>query len=70
MKKPFLDAQSVDLQRGAGFYYDKCIAVRSRRDVSVILVDLGGHDLLRKDFGEYGRINFRLAMFDEKAPLW
>jgi hypothetical protein len=70
MKKPILDAQSVDLQRGAGFYYDKCIAVRSRRDVSVILVDLGGHDLLRKDFGEYGRINFRLAMFDEKAPLW
>jgi hypothetical protein len=70
MRKPILDARSVDLERGAGFYYDKCIAVRTNHDVSVILVDQLSHLLLRKDFGERSRINFRLAMFGETTPLW
>jgi len=70
MRKPVLDARSVDLERGAGFYYDRCIAVRTNHDVSVILVDQVSHLLLRKDFSERSRIDFRLAMFDEKAPLW
>jgi hypothetical protein len=70
MRKPILDARSVDLERGAGFYYDKCIAVRTNHDVSVILVDQLSHLLLRKDFGEPSRINFRLAMFGETTPLW
>jgi hypothetical protein len=69
VRKPILDARSIELQRGAGFYYDRCIAVRMKHDVSVILVDKGSHQLLRKDFGERGRIDFRLAMFNEKGPL-
>jgi len=64
-RKPILDARSVDLQRGAGFYWDRCIAVRTKHDVSVILIDQVSHELLRKDFKEPG-----LAMFDQKAPLW
>jgi hypothetical protein len=70
VRKPILDARSIELQRGAGLYYDRCIAVRTKHDVSVILVDQGSHQLLRKDFGERGRIDFRLAMFNEKGPLW
>jgi hypothetical protein len=64
-RKPILDARSVDLQRGAGFYWDRCIAVRTKHDVSVILIDQVSHELLRKDFKELS-----LAMFDQKAPLW
>jgi hypothetical protein len=64
-RKPILDARSVDLQRGAGFYWDRCIAVRTKHDISVILIDQVSHELLRKDFKELS-----LAMFDQKAPLW
>jgi hypothetical protein len=64
-RKPILDARSVDLQRGAGFYWDRCIAVRTKHDVSVILIDQVSHELIRKEFKEPG-----LAMFDQKAPLW
>jgi hypothetical protein len=70
MRKPILDAQSVYLERGAGFYYDICIALRTNDDVSVILVDQVSHRLLRKDFSERSRINFKLAMFDEEGALW
>ena len=70
MRKPISDARSVDLERGAGFYYDKCIAVRTKHHVSVILVDQVSHLLLHKSFSENGRIDFRLAMFDKRAPLW
>ena len=65
MRKPILDAQSVYLQRGAGFYYDRCIAVRSKNNVSVILVDQVSYRLLDRGFSENSRIDFRLAMFDE-----
>ena len=70
MRKPISDARSVDPERGAGFYYDKCIAVRTKHHVSVILVDQVSHLLLHKSFSENGRIDFRLAMFDKRAPLW
>ena len=69
-RKPILEARTVDLERGAGFYHDKCIAVRTGHDVSVILVDQVSHRLLRKDFGEGGPTDYRLAMFDMNTPLW
>ena len=65
-RKPILDARSVALERGAGFYYDKCIVIRMNDGISAVVVDEVSHLLLRKDF----YFNYRLAMFDENAPLW
>jgi hypothetical protein len=70
MRKPILEARTISLERGAGFYYDDCIAVRTKHDLSVILVDRVSHVLLRKDFSEDGHVDFRLAMYDENAVLW
>ena len=70
LRKPILDAKLVDLRRGAGFYYDKCIAVRTNRDISVILIDQLSNILLHKQYSERSRTNFRLAMFDASTPLW
>ena len=69
-RKPILEARSIALKRGAGFYYDRYVAIRWRASLSIIIVDEVFHRLLRKDFSEYGRSDFKLAMYDEEAPLW
>jgi len=69
-RKPILEARSVTLERGAGFYSDRCLAVRWKNGLSVIIVDEVSHQLLRKDFWENGHVDFRLAMYDGKTPLW
>jgi hypothetical protein len=61
--KPILDARLVNLERGAGFYYDQCIAVRDEHTVSAVLLDLVGHSVA-------GGFQSRLAMFDDKGKLW
>ncbi len=69
-RKPILEARSVVLDRGHGFYYDRCVVIRSKAELSVILIDEVSHILLRNDFQEDGHISFRLAMHDENTPLW
>lgn len=66
-RKPIFGAASVDLDRGAGFYYDKCIVVRTKRDLSVIVANVTGHTLRYKYISGP---NFLLAMYDQDAPLW
>jgi hypothetical protein len=70
MRKPILDARSVSLERGVGFYYDKCIVIRTEKDVSAMLIDEVSHIVSRNDFNEYTNIDFRLAMHDRNTPLW
>ena len=64
-RKPILEARSVDLERGAGHYYVKCITVRSKKDLTVVLVDHVSYRFLRKEFN-----GTTLAIFDILAPLW
>ena len=61
--KPILDARLVNLERGAGFYSDQCIAVRDEHTVSAVLLDFVGHSVA-------GGLQSQLAMFDDKGELW
>jgi hypothetical protein len=63
IRKPILDARRVNIQRGAGFYYDRCIAVRTKDHVFAILIDLESHRVRLKTFD-------KLAAFDKETPLW
>lgn len=63
IRKPILDARIVWLERGAGFYYDRCIAVRTEGNVFAILIDLTSHRVRLKTFD-------KLAAFDNDTPLW
>ena len=63
IRKPILDARIIFLERGAGFYYDRCITVRTKNVVSAILIDLVSHRVRLRTFDE-------LAAFDSDTPLW
>ena len=60
--KPIVEARVVRVERGAGFYYDQCIAVRAK-EPSAFLLDLVSHRVV-------GGFQSRLAMFDDKGELW
>jgi hypothetical protein len=67
-RKPILDARSVGLERGGGFYYDKCVAIRTRQGIAVFLIDeAGSFDLPHFEF--HGQ-DAKLAMYDDNTPLW
>jgi hypothetical protein len=61
--KPIVEARAVHLQRGAGFYYDQCIAVRGEGTVFAFILDLVSHRVV-------GGFQSQLAMFDDKGELW
>jgi hypothetical protein len=60
----------VPLERGAGFYFDRCVAIRSNSIMSILLIDNIGNTFYRQDFSESTRVSFQLAMRDREAPLW
>jgi hypothetical protein len=70
MRRPILDARIVPLERGAGFYFDRCVAIRSNSIISILLIDDIGNRIYRQDFSESTRVSFQLAMRDREAPLW
>lgn len=61
--KPILDARLVNLERGAGFYYDQCIALRNEQTVSAVLLDFVFHRVV-------GGFQSRLSVFDDSSELW
>jgi hypothetical protein len=65
--KPILEARSVKLERGAGFYFDQCVVIRSKAVLNVILTDAYGHQLLSYSFSGQAQ---KLAMFDDDVDLW
>jgi hypothetical protein len=65
--KPILDARVVRVERGGGFEIDECIAIRGEGIVLTALVDLVNHRIVSHDFGVLQR---RLALFDDKGELW
>jgi hypothetical protein len=65
--KPILEARSVKLERGAGFYFDQCVVIRSKEDLQVILTDAVGHRLRSYNFSGQGQ---KLAVLDDDADLW
>ncbi len=67
MRKPILDARIVPLDRGGGFYFDDCIAVRSRDETAVILTDPTGKRLHFRNFD--GSQN-QLSLLPPDESLW
>jgi hypothetical protein len=65
--KPILEARSVKLERGAGFYFDQCVVIRSKEALQVILADAVGNRLRSYSFSGQGQ---KLAMFDDDVDLW
>jgi hypothetical protein len=57
-RKPILGARDVMVERGAGFYFDQCLVVRSKHETAVILTDSVGNRY--RDFYEEKQ---QLAMF-------
>ena len=66
-RRPILDIQSIGLERGAGFYYDTCLAVRSKDMLAVILLDGVSHRAVLEDFGSDRAF---LAMAAKQTSLW
>ena len=66
-RKPILDARSISLERGSGFYYDTCLAVRSKDMLAVILLDGVGHRAVLEPFEEDRAF---LAMSGQRTGLW
>jgi hypothetical protein len=66
-RKPILEARSVKLRRGAGFYFDECIVIRSKETLQVILTDGVGNELRAYSFSGQGQ---KLAMLDDDVDLW
>lgn len=66
-RRPILDVRTVPLERGAGFYFDRCVAVRSGTDITAILIDDVSNRLHRRDFSGQ---EARLAVFNPRADLW
>jgi hypothetical protein len=58
-RKPILDARSVGLERGGGFYYDKCVAIRTRQGIAVFLI------AMRRDHS-----TCRILSFMGRTPSW
>jgi hypothetical protein len=67
LAKPILEARSVKLQRGAGFYFDECIVIRSKEDLQVILTDAYNNRLRAYSFSGHSQ---KLAMLDDDVDLW
>lgn len=65
--KPILEARSVKLERGAGFYFDQCVVIRSKERVNVILTDAVGNRLRSYSFSGQGQ---KLAMLGDDVDLW
>jgi hypothetical protein len=65
--KPILEARSVKLERGAGFYFDQCVVIRSKDELNVILADAVGNRLRSYSFSGQAQ---RLAMLDDDVDLW
>jgi hypothetical protein len=65
--KPILEARSVKLERGAGFYFDECVVIRSKEELDVILADSVGNRLRSYSFSGQAQ---RLAMLDDDVDLW
>jgi hypothetical protein len=65
--KPILEARSVQLQRGAGFYFDQCVVIRSKEELNVILTDAYGNRLQSYSFSGQGQ---KLSMLDDDVDLW
>jgi hypothetical protein len=64
---PILESRGVPLLRGAGFYHDGCVAIRSKGDLKVVLTDTVFHTLLVTRFsGQDGM----LAMLGDDVDLW
>jgi hypothetical protein len=66
-KKPILDARSVELERGAGLYFDRCLVVRSKASVGAILLDAVGQRVILKEFDENAGT---LALYPDDQQLW
>lgn len=66
-RRPILDAESIGLERGGGFYYDVCLAVRSKDMLAVILLDGVSHKGVFEDFGDDDAF---LAMAEWQTGLW
>jgi hypothetical protein len=66
-KKPILGARSVELERGAGLYFDRCLVVRSKASVGAILLDAVGQRVILKEFDGNAGI---LALYPDDQPLW
>ena len=62
-ERPILEAVSVPLERGAGFYYDDCITLRSKNSIWVMILD----DVFRRV--KYSRFDLNVG-FDQGAELW
>jgi hypothetical protein len=65
--RPILEARSVKLVKGAGFYFDKCVAIRTKSELQVILTDEVGNRLRSYSFSGQGQ---KLAVFDDDFDLW
>ncbi len=65
--KPILEARSVTLKRGAGFYFDQCVVIRSKEVLQIILTDAVGH---RLQFSSFSGQRQKLAMLDDDVDLW
>lgn len=69
-RKPILDARIVRLERGSGFYFDQCIAVRSKGKVTVLLADPVGKRLITRNFYEEDEEGGELAVLPPDVDLW
>ena len=65
-RKPILDARSIGLERGAGFYYETCLDVRSKDMLAVILLDGVGHRAVK----EFEESRAFLTMTGQPTRLW
>jgi hypothetical protein len=68
--RPILDARIVRLERGAGFYFDQCVVIRSSSRLAVILIDNIADRIYHRYFSEFSSVSFQLAMRNREAPLW
>lgn len=66
-RKPILDARIITLERGAGFYFDQCLAVRSKGQAAAIMTDSVGKRVVYKNFDDDRQ---QLSMFPDDTELW
>lgn len=64
---PLLNVRKVVLERGGGFYFDECLAIRSARSLAVILLDQVSRRASLEDHWNESAI---LLMHDPDSTLW